>query len=136
MADIYNYLDESKKIEVVYKDKSGMPYQLSSQVNKISEDKILIAPPETKGRVINIEDGEKIKIIVCTDSGIFSGYSNVIGKQLQGDTGLWISFPYNSQHCQRREYLRAPVHVEFELIIFKDKNREEKFVKKYITKIL
>jgi c-di-GMP-binding flagellar brake protein YcgR len=137
MVDIYNYLSESKKIEVIYKDKAGIPYQLSSQINKLTEDRILIAPPSVKGKVINIEDGTKIKIIICTEQGIFSGYSTVIGKKLYDeDMGLWISFPYNSQHCQRREYLRAPIHLEFELTIFKDKDRQEKIIKKYITKSL
>jgi c-di-GMP-binding flagellar brake protein YcgR len=137
MVDIYNYLIESKKIEVIYKDQAGIPYQLSSQINKLADDRILIAPPETKGKAVNIEDGTKIKIIICTEQGIFSGYSTVMSKKLYEEMpGLWISFPYNSQHCQRREYLRAPIHVEFELNIFKDRDRQDQIVKKYITKSL
>jgi c-di-GMP-binding flagellar brake protein YcgR len=136
MVDIFNYLQEYKKIEVIYKDKTGLPHQLSSHLCKIKEDKILISPPEIRGKVLNIDDGSTIKIIICTEHGIFSGNSTVLAKELFEASGLWISFPFNSQHCQRREYLRASVHLEFELTIFKDKDRNERIVKKYITKTL
>lgn len=136
MVDIYNYIKELTKLELIYKDKNGVPRQLKSHVKSIDNHRLLIAPPEERGKAMDIPDGTKIKMIICTDQGIFSGFANILEREISSTPGLWISYPYNNQHCQRREYMRVPIHVDCELIINRDKDRINKDIVKFKTKNL
>lgn len=127
MDDIYNFLYVLKKIEIIYVDKENSLFRLRSHIKMMDEDRILIEPPVIRDKSYSIPDGSEIKIVVYTETGIFSGESKIIGKNIGAlNAGVWITYPYNSKHIQRREYLRAPIEVDFDLILYKDKTYQDK----------
>ncbi len=128
--DIYNHLCELLRFELVYKDEKGVPHCLKSHIKSLTEDKILIAAPRLKNNAVDLKDGQEFKMIVCANDGVYSGTSRIIAKELSLTPGIWIDYPYNSQRCQRREYLRAPLDLKFELVIYKNKEKTEKDIKK------
>ncbi|MDD3151030.1 MAG: PilZ domain-containing protein [Candidatus Gastranaerophilales bacterium] len=127
MPDIYDFIKELTKFEIIYKDEKDIPQTARSYIKSLDEGRILIDPPSHKGRVKNISDGTKLKMIICSDKGVFSGESYVIGKELSGMiSGIWIGYPTNSKFCQRREYLRVPIKKNIKLTVYQDKNKEKK----------
>ncbi|MFH0702499.1 MAG: flagellar brake domain-containing protein [bacterium] len=121
---IHDYIKELTKFELEFIDKNGNYHVLKSYIKSIDQDKILIFPPSHKNVTYNIPDSELINIIICTEDGVYSGESKVIGKELSHTPGLWISYPYNSQLIQRREYVRVPLRINIDLIISENNTSE------------
>lgn len=134
MADIYDYLHELRKIEIEFQDENKIKHTLKSYIKSFDEDKILIDPPVFNGKNYNISTGQPIKIIVSTNGGAYIGDSSIVGKQLTGIVGLWISYPVNYGHVQRREYLRVPLNIETNLKIYINKEKTEKIEEKILMR--
>ncbi|MDD3594465.1 MAG: PilZ domain-containing protein [Candidatus Gastranaerophilales bacterium] len=120
MVDIYKFLTKDTKLEIVYTDKLGVSFILNSEIKEVQEDKILIAKPLPLEENVTIEENGKIRIIICTEIGIFSGNASILKRDFGPGQDVFISFPYNNQHCQRREYVRVPIHTTLELSMFKE----------------
>ena len=129
MTDIYDFLKQSSKIEIEFQDKTGKYFCLESRIENLGEDGILITPPKYKYEFYNFSVHQPINIIIQVDDGMYMGESNVLGKQLSEISGVLVSYPYNSQQIQRREYLRIPIELEIEITVFKDmlRNIKESF---------
>lgn len=128
MEDIYNHLKLLTRFELIYKDSENVPHCLRSYVKRMDEDKILIAPPSYHDKTVNLPDHQEFKMIICAEDGVYSAKSKVIGKEISTTPGVWINYPLNSQRCQRREYLRAPLDIDFDLVIYKDSAKTQKDV--------
>jgi len=135
MEDIYNHIHELAKFEFVFNDENEVPHRLRSYIKSLDEDRILVAPPVGhQGKVVPVRDNQKFKIIISTEDGVYSGDSYVLSKEISQTPGLWISYPHNSRHCQRREYIRVPLNVDFELIIYRDSARTIQESNRFVTR--
>jgi len=130
MADIYNHIRELTKFEIIYKDNDGKIYTPRSYIKCVEDGRLLIDPPVKNGKVCYIPDGQVVKIIISAEDGVYSGESEVLGRELSDISGLWIAYPYNTKYCQRREYLRAELNLECQINIYKDQSRTIKETKK------
>lgn len=128
MIDIYNFINELTKFEITFKDENNIPHCYRSHIKSIYDDRILIAPPTKNNRAVTIKDGQKVKMIICTQTGVYTAETQVLSRELEHTPGLWMAYPHNTKHSQRREYLRAPLDIDFELIITKSNKTNEKIV--------
>lgn len=126
MNDIYNYIKELTKFDIEFQDENNEFYSLNSYIKSVGKDKILIDAPEKNGKSYNFKDGQAVNILICNEEGILSGDSVVIGKEISSTPGIWISFPFNSYNIQRREYFRVPLNIIINMIIYKDRLKNER----------
>jgi len=113
MIDIFKFLKKSVRIELIYTNENGEKCSFDSEVIEIEEDKIFIKHPVS--RLFSFDDVEifeRLNTIVYTQDGVLSNNVNYLSKE---EDGIYISFPYNNQFCQRRENTRIPMHIDFEL---------------------
>jgi len=120
MPDIYDFIKELASFELEYVDDRDNYHCVNSYIKRVEDDYILIAPPQKGNMVHNIPDGTEINIIFKTETGMYSAVSSVMGKQLGEMSGVKISYPYNSQFTERREFIRVPVDFRVEVIRFPD----------------
>ena len=133
MADIYDHLKELVKIEIVYKNTNTINHY-KSYIKCLDDDRMLIDSPSYRGKSYDIEDNQQILLSLYAEDGVYTGECKVLGKELSKISGLWISYPYNSKHSQRREYLRVNLNVPIDLTIFKDSLRTESTEYRIISK--
>lgn len=129
-TDIYDYIKELALLEIEYKDSEGKFNHLISYIKRMEEDRILIDSPHYKGTVYNMPVGKALGIGIHANAGINIGESTVIGKELSIISGIWISYPYNTQYIQRREYLRAPLDFEADITVFEDRDKTKTYTQK------
>lgn len=120
MPDIYDFIRELAPLEVEYIDNDDNYHCLNSYIKSVDDDFILISPPQKNNLSYNLADGQAISIIFKTENGIFSADSNVMSKQLDSISGVKISFPLNSQLTERREFVRAPLNLDVEILKYAD----------------
>lgn len=126
MADIYDFLKELTRIEVEYIDKNDDYYSLKSYIKEIQDAKILIEPPYKHDIVYNVPVGQQITINLVAADCVYSGESEVLGKELSSISGIWISYPHYVQRVQRREYFRVPLNLDADIIIYRDNKGNSK----------
>jgi len=120
MPDIYDFIKELAPFELEYIDCDDNYHCLNTYIKSVNEDYILISPPQKNNQSHNLPDGQEINIIFKTEKGTYSAVSNIINKQLESISGLRISFPYNSEFTERREFIRVPLNLKVEVIKFPD----------------
>jgi len=120
MIDTFKFLKKSIKFELIYTNLKGEKYSFESEILEVLDDKILITYPFSHTFDFNfIEIFEKLNTIAYTVDGVLSSNVNYLEK---ADNGIFISFPYNNQFCQRRENARIPMHIDFELTSVNNSN--------------
>lgn len=113
MIDVFKFLNKSIKFELIYTTAKGEKYSFDSEIVEVLEDKILVKDPiSNQFDFGNIEIFERLNTIAYTGEGVLSSNVNYLSKE---NEGIFISFPYNNQFCQRRENTRIPMHIDFEL---------------------
>jgi len=120
MPDIYDFIKELAPFELEYIDSDDNYHCLNTYIKSVNDDYILISPPQKNNQTYNLPDGQEINIIFKTEHGTLSAVSNIINKQLDNISGLRISFPYNSQFTERREFIRVPLNLKVEITKFLD----------------
>lgn len=126
MSGIYEYLNELRKIELEVKGPNEEQLVLRSYIKSVLDDKILIDAPSKKNVNYNIPDGKEIEIIIQGEDGVYSGTCTVIGKEISGISGIWISHPLNSKRVQRREYVRVELDLSIAISLIKTADNEDK----------
>jgi len=134
MADIYDFLNELAQLDIEYIARDNKPYLLKSYIRRLEEHKILIAPPEYNGNAYNLPEGNMVGVGVHSEKGVYLGECRVVGKDLSDIQGVWISYPTGMQVIQRREYLRIPLRLECQFIIYQDGFRKNKKVLNLYTR--
>lgn len=123
MPDIYDYIKELTPLEIEYVDSDDNYDCLHSHIKRVEDEYILIAPPHKGNFSVNIPDKQELNIIIKTEKGTYSALSVVQGKQLDGMSGVKISYPHNSQFTERREFIRVPLKLKLDVTKFSDSSR-------------
>lgn len=121
MVDFYNQFKDFKSFEVIFTDDNKILQKLFCNIKRIENDKIILSANNEKNKNVFANIGNELKLHIYTDNGIYSMTSKVINfERTSTNTEYTITYPTNSKHSQRREYLRADIMVEFEMKIIKD----------------
>lgn len=120
---MYDFIKELGKIDVEY-SYSGLEEDkvtLKSYIKSIEADYILIDFLFHKKSEFVIPSGQWAKINFKNRTGIHSGNCLVLGRDDRSTIcGIKISFPQNVKFIQQREYVRVPLKLNIELVVFYD----------------
>lgn len=126
---MFGFIKELGKIDVEY---NGLPveeteaashqtarsYNFKSYVKNIESDYLIIDFLFYKGAEYNIPNGKPITVKFKEKSGIYAGKCTVLGYDNSKLPGIKISYPTDIKFVQQREYVRVPLKLKAELVIF------------------
>lgn len=125
MVEFFIFIREQQKVELIFNNDK----RIYGTIITVLGNNITIVTEQK----INLKKNEKIEINTYSDNGVYSGESHVIDfKWEYKKRTIIIEYPREIKHTQRREYLRANIKTDFELIITKD--NDENNNKKEIIK--
>ena len=116
MIDVYKFLKNYTKVEIIYTNTAGKQYTYYTEIKEVLDDKILMTYPAGINEFKVSSDYTKLTAVFCTEDGVLSGNINLVKADIDKGTIL-VSFPYNNQFCQRRENTRVPMHVDVEITV-------------------
>ena len=117
MVDVYKFLKRNANLELVWNNK-GRQVVFKSSILYVFDDRIYLSRPQNDTENFeSVNVYEKMQVVICTEEGVLSGNANLVEKNSNEEGNVFISFPYNTQFCQRRENARVPMHAEFDLYI-------------------
>lgn len=120
MADIYEHIKDLTRIEVEFEDENGSPLYLKSYIKAVEPQRFLVDPPVLNAVSYKLPVGQRINIVIRKEGGVFSGVCEVTGLELSELSGFWLTYPYNSQYVQQREFVRVPLPAKVKMIISED----------------
>jgi c-di-GMP-binding flagellar brake protein YcgR len=128
---MFGFIKELGKLEVEYNDTDTDENKISfkSYVKSVESDYILIDFLFYKGAEYNIPVENQIKVKFKEITGVYSGNCQILGRDDSKLPGIKISFPTDIKFIQQREYIRVPLKLKMELVVFIDE--EGKDVKIY-----
>lgn len=135
MVDLYNHFKDFKSFEATFFDKNHELHKLSFTVKSIDGKRIVLSANNQKSKNVFAHPRAELKLIIYSDSGVYTGSSKVIhvSKGLFS-TEYIITAPANSKHSQRRQFYRAEISIPFKLKCLKDKQSLESFIIEAKTK--
>jgi len=130
MADeIYEHLRERAPFKIEFIDKNDNYHRLGSSIKSIFEDHIFIYPPQAAETFPEIPENSEVNIIFNRNNGVLIAKCIVLDSEPEAEDGIKISFPYDVQILERREYVRVSLRLRTEIIYYPDElNRESLFV--------
>lgn len=120
---MFNFIKELGKIELEYNpnelDEQSIIFK--SYIKNVESDYILIDFLFHKGTEYNIPDEEWLTVKFKEKSGVYSGICQILGRDNSKLSGLKISFPTDIEFIQQRDYVRVPLKLKAELVVFPEK---------------
>ncbi len=122
---------EPLKIEIL--DEQDNYYQLTSTIEKVSEEYVIISPPKHGNEYFDLPVDAEISVVFYRSDGILFGCSRIISKQSGDESRLKITLPYNVELINRRRAKRFRVKLKAEVEYLINKNDYNKKVLKVGT---
>ncbi len=119
----YSKLSDNKTVEDFPPQKTI--FKFKSYVKRVEPRYILIDFLFYKGVEYNIPMGNRITVKFKETGGLYLGYCNIIGRDNSHLPGIKISYPTDIKFIQQRDYVRAPIKLNAELVIFPEKEDED-----------
>lgn len=116
---MFSFIKELGKVEIEYE--YGTPKEekiaFKSYIKSVEDDYILVDYSTHN----NIPEGTPVKATFRSEDGFYTGNSSVIGFEEESIVnGLKIAYPEDVIFIQPREYVRVPLRLKIELVIFYD----------------
>jgi len=124
--ELYNHLKELEPLKIEFTDKDDKYHRLSTYIKRVDGDYILINPPETGGILYEVPDNSRINLIFTRNDGVLIAQCEFLGKQLGVQSGIKISYPYDTQVLERREYVRVPLKLRTKISYYAKRDSVEK----------
>lgn len=124
---MFDFIKELGKIDIDYSpdDSEEKKHTFKSYVKSVEDDYLLIDFLFLEGKEQYIPVGKNIKVRFKTGTGIHTGICEMLGTDNKSTIpGIKISFPKYIKFIQQREYIRVPLKLKTEFVIFFDKNGE------------
>lgn len=135
MLDIYHKYNEFKSFEIIFFDEENTPAKLYCRIKNIEQDKIIITANKEKNQNTIAPVGTCVKLFIYTDNGIYSSESVILnGFHGNFESEYIVAYPQHCEHCQRREYFRAEIPVEFKMHIYATENYNSCYMVRGVTK--
>ena len=118
---MYDFIKELGKIEVEYDYNGNLDNEkiiFKSYVKSVESDYILIDFLFYKGSEYNIPAENWITVNFKEKAGIYSGSCQILGRDNSKLPGLKISYPTDIKFVQQREYVRVPLKLKAEIVVF------------------
>ncbi len=115
---------EPLKIEIL--DEKDDYYQLSSTIEKICSEYLIISPPKFGNGYFDLPVDAEISIVFYRSDGILFGHSKILSKQSVDEARLKITLPYNVELINRRRAKRFRLRLKAEVEYFINKNDTNK----------
>ena len=125
---MYNFIRELGKIDIEYSpdDSEEKKIIFKSYIKSVENNYVLVDFLSNKGTNYHIPHGKQIKVKFKATDGIHHGICEIIGEESQSVlSGIKISYPENIQFIQQREYVRVPLKLRMEIVIFFDETGEK-----------
>ena len=117
---MFGFIKELGKIDVECNDNKFRSY-----VKSVESDYILIDFLFYKGSEYNIPAENWITVNFKEKAGIYSGNCQILGRDNSKLPGLKISYPTDIKFVQQREYVRVPLKLKAEIVVFPEIEDEE-----------
>ena len=118
---MFGFIKELGKIDVDYNDNKFRSY-----VKSVESDYILIDFLFYKESEYNIPVENWVTVKFKEKAGVYSGDCQILGRDNSRIPGLKISYPSDVKFVQQREYVRVPLKLKAELVIFSVRSGSEK----------
>lgn len=125
---MFGFIKELGKIDVEYNDNKFRSY-----IKSVESDYILIDFLFYKGSEYNIPAENWITVNFKEKAGIYSGNCQILGRDNSKLPGLKISYPTDIKFVQQREYVRVPLKLKAEIVVFPEIEDEEIRVQEITT---
>lgn len=104
-----------------------------SRIHRVTDDHIVIDAPLSRGRIVSMEVGSRLKAWLIADTALYEFYAEVEDKDMGHLPTITLERPKESRRIQRRNYVRLPVRLlvhftyaeELEDIVAAEGNRGE-----------
>ena len=118
MVDIYNQFKDFKSFEVIFTNSAKELQKIFCTVKSIENNRIIINANNQQNENVLAAVGDNLTLHIYTENGIYSASSKIlfVSKGLV-NTEYVIAYPANSKHSQRREYFRADMAIDFNMIV-------------------
>lgn len=123
---IFESLKEYEPFKIEILDNNDNYYQLSSQIEKVSGEYIIISPPLFGDQYYDLPVGAEVSIVFYRTEGILFGHAKIISKQNADEARLKISIPYNVELINRRRAKRFRLRLKTEIEYLINKNDPNK----------
>ena len=135
MADIYNQFQDFKSFEVIFYNEEKELQKILCTIKSIEKSSIFLSASNNKNKNIFAKVGTDLQLYIYTERGIYSASSKVL-LAIPGflNADYVISYPIDSKHSQRREYLRADIPVNFKILLSTKDETTNSTVIRSITK--
>ena len=118
---MFGFIKELGKIDVEWNDNKFRSY-----VKSVESDYILIDFLFYKGSEYNIPEENWVAVKFKEKAGVYSGDCQILGRDNSRIPGLKISYPTDIKFIQQREYVRVPLKLKTELVIFPEAGTDVK----------
>ncbi|HSA06094.1 MAG TPA: PilZ domain-containing protein [Candidatus Gastranaerophilales bacterium] len=120
--EIENYFTDLATFKIEFLDANNEYHQFNSRIEKVFDDYVLIQSSVSQ----EIPDNSSVNLIFPKKNGVFIAQCAVMGKESGTQSGIKISFPYETETLERREYVRVPLKIRLGITYYPDENCVEK----------
>lgn len=125
---IYETLKAFEPFKIEILDDKDQYYQLSSTIEKVKTEYLIISPPKFGEEDFDLPVGAEVSIVFYRSDGILYGHSKILAKQSGDGARLKISLPYNVELINRRRAKRYRIRIRAEIEYLINKNDTTKKV--------
>jgi len=109
---IMNELRSGLHVKLKFNISSIRAYEISCILKWFEDDRISLEYPANKHELMKyLHEGKDLEVIIYSDKGVFVFDSIVIDSPFNSD--FIIELPEEKTKIQRREYVRAPIKLDF-----------------------
>ena len=110
MVDFFIFIKEQQRVEIILDNEK----RIYGIIMSVIGDKVTIVTEQK----INLAKNTPLEINTYSENGVYSGISKVLDFRWEYKKRTIVAmYPIEIKHSQRREYLRANIQADFELLI-------------------
>jgi len=114
---MFNFIKELGKVELEF-DFEGEKIVFKNYIKSTSLDYLLVDLLYYNGVEFNLPEKKWLKAKFKENGGVYVGNCQILGKDNSKFPGIKISYPQNVTFVQQREFVRVPLRLRIELVIF------------------
>jgi|GEM_PF-3857044 len=130
---IKEHLKRFEPFKIEFLDEKNHFYQLSSSIEQVTDEYMIISPPKFGDQVYNLPVDAEISIIFYRNDGILHGVCKILSKQSGENARLKLSTPYDVELTERRRAKRLRLSFQSEIEYLINKNDTKKKVLNVLT---
>jgi len=114
---MFGFIKELGKVELEF-DFEGEKIVFKNYIKSIMQDYLLIDSLFYNGVEFTLPEKKWLKAKFKDNGGVYIGNCQILGKDTSKFPGIKISYPQNISFIQQREFVRVPLRLRVELVVF------------------